>query len=68
MSTSGEDCENLYLKNCSCTGYAEISTGGNGKGCLAWSGNLVDNREANKSYGEDLYVRLSASSLRATRI
>lgn len=32
MSLSGKYYEEMYLKNCSCTGDAEISTGGQWKG------------------------------------
>ncbi|RVW68694.1 G-type lectin S-receptor-like serine/threonine-protein kinase [Vitis vinifera] len=56
------ECRAECLKNCSCTGYAEMDTHGKGKGCLMWFGPLIDIRQST-SFGQDLYVRMPASEL-----
>ncbi|GAB4846277.1 hypothetical protein Ancab_025274 [Ancistrocladus abbreviatus] len=63
LSISATDCHDYCLRNCNCTAYASSNSSGNGQGCLFWYGNLVDIRYAPNDYGQDLYVRLSASAL-----
>ncbi|KAJ9671824.1 hypothetical protein PVL29_025501 [Vitis rotundifolia] len=62
VSMGTKECRAECLKNCSCTGYAEMDTHGKGKGCLMWFGPLIDIRQST-SFGQDLYVRMSASEL-----
>ena len=42
VSTGTKECRAECLKNCSCTGFAEMDTHGKGKGCLMWFGPLID--------------------------
>ncbi|XP_019169092.1 PREDICTED: G-type lectin S-receptor-like serine/threonine-protein kinase At1g11410 [Ipomoea nil] len=57
-----EECEELCLKNCSCTAYASSNISDGGTGCITWYGELIDMREFT-SGGQDIYVRVSASDL-----
>uniref|UniRef100_A0A7N2LJ51 Uncharacterized protein n=1 Tax=Quercus lobata TaxID=97700 RepID=A0A7N2LJ51_QUELO len=57
-----KECEELCLKNCSCTAYGNLDIRKGGSGCLLWFGNLHDIRVFADG-GEDLYVRLAASEL-----
>ena len=57
-----KECEELCLKNCSCTAYGNLDIRKGGSGCLLWFGNLLDIRVFADG-GEDLYVRLAASEL-----
>ncbi|XP_057738935.1 G-type lectin S-receptor-like serine/threonine-protein kinase At4g27290 [Arachis stenosperma] len=61
-SISINHCEAECLKNCSCVAYAKLDVNASGKGCVTWFGDLFDIREA-PVYGQDLYVRVSASQL-----
>uniref|UniRef100_A0A175YLD1 Receptor-like serine/threonine-protein kinase n=1 Tax=Daucus carota subsp. sativus TaxID=79200 RepID=A0A175YLD1_DAUCS len=54
-------CNNLCLKNCSCTGYT-IANISNGVGCLTWYGDLLDIRQYSDG-GEVLYVRVDHHEL-----
>ncbi|KAH1247638.1 G-type lectin S-receptor-like serine/threonine-protein kinase [Glycine max] len=54
-----EDCKAKCLKNCSCTAFANMDTGGGGSGCSIWFGDLVDLRISES--GQDLYVRMAIS-------
>ncbi|WOH11732.1 hypothetical protein DCAR_0831223 [Daucus carota subsp. sativus] len=54
-------CNNLCLKNCSCTGYT-IANISNGVGCLTWYGDLVDIRQYSDG-GQVLYVRVDHHEL-----
>lgn len=59
-----KECEEMCLKNCSCTAYADyqISNIG-GSGCVTWTGELLDVRVYTEGGGQDLYVRLAASEI-----
>ncbi|MED6134163.1 hypothetical protein PIB30_034691 [Stylosanthes scabra] len=61
-SISINHCEAECLKNCSCVAYAKLDVNASGKGCVTWFGDLFDIREV-PVYGQDLYVRVSASQL-----
>ncbi|MED6131493.1 hypothetical protein PIB30_010246 [Stylosanthes scabra] len=61
-SISINHCEAECLKNCSCVAYAKLDVNASGKGCVTWFGDLFDVREV-PVYGQDLYVRVSASQL-----
>ncbi|KAK9984883.1 hypothetical protein SO802_034408 [Lithocarpus litseifolius] len=62
-----KECEELCLKNCSCTAYGNLDIRMGGSGCLLWFGNLVDIREIAKDGDNQIYVRLAASELDHTR-
>ncbi|KAL2455060.1 S-locus lectin protein kinase family protein [Forsythia ovata] len=55
-------CQELCLKNCSCTAFASANISGEGNGCITWHGNLVDIRQFPNN-GQDLYIRVSAAEL-----
>ncbi|KAM3696789.1 hypothetical protein ACB098_06G066100 [Castanea mollissima] len=57
-----EECNNMCLKNCSCTAYATLDIRGGGSGCILWFGELIDIREFNEN-GQDIYIRMAASEL-----
>nr|KYP55939.1 Putative serine/threonine-protein kinase receptor [Cajanus cajan] len=61
-----EECKNSCIKNCSCTAYASLDIRDGGSGCLLWFNNLVDMRKFSQR-GQDLYIRVPASELGATR-
>jgi hypothetical protein len=61
-SMSLSECEEMCLKNCSCTAYASLDVRGRGSGCLLWFGSLVDIREFAEG-GQDLYIRMATSEL-----
>ncbi|KAK3199307.1 hypothetical protein Dsin_022722 [Dipteronia sinensis] len=57
-----QECESKCLKDCSCKAYANSNSSGGGRGCLMWSGDLIDIRKhVNESSGQDLYIRVPAS-------
>ncbi|XP_075669897.1 G-type lectin S-receptor-like serine/threonine-protein kinase At4g27290 [Castanea sativa] len=39
-----KECNNICVKNCSCTGYATLDIRGGGSGCILWFGELIDIR------------------------
>ncbi|KAL2495234.1 G-type lectin S-receptor-like serine/threonine-protein kinase [Forsythia ovata] len=45
-------CQELCLKNCSCTVFASANISGGGNGCITWHGNLVDIRQFSNN-GQD---------------
>ncbi|KAJ4841988.1 hypothetical protein Tsubulata_005416, partial [Turnera subulata] len=55
------ECEEMCLKNCSCTAYAntDIKVG---IGCLLWFGDLIDMRDYAET-GQDIYIRMSGAYL-----
>ncbi|GKV30840.1 hypothetical protein SLEP1_g39615 [Rubroshorea leprosula] len=55
-------CEDMCLRNCSCTAYANADISNRGSGCVIWFGELLDMKEYS-SGGQDLFVRLNASDL-----
>nr|POE76396.1 g-type lectin s-receptor-like serine/threonine-protein kinase [Quercus suber] len=61
ITMSLEECEELCLKNCSCTAYSNLDIRGKGSGCLLWFGNLNDMRVDQD--GQDIYIRLANSEL-----
>ncbi|CAL5341863.1 unnamed protein product [Camellia sinensis] len=62
VSMGLEECERVCLRNCNCTGYANVDIRDGGSGCLIWFGDLIDIREYAEN-GQDLYVRMAASEL-----
>ncbi|CAL5405758.1 unnamed protein product [Camellia sinensis] len=62
VSMGLEECERVCLRNCNCTGYANVDIRDGGCGCLIWFGDLIDIREYAEN-GQDLYVRMAASEL-----
>ncbi|EOY12731.1 S-locus lectin protein kinase family protein, putative [Theobroma cacao] len=62
MSMNLKECENLCLKNCSCTAYANLDFREGGHGCLLWFGDLIDISDFTEG-GQDIYIRLATSDL-----
>ncbi|CAL5341854.1 unnamed protein product [Camellia sinensis] len=62
VSMGLEESERVCLRNCNCTGYANVDIRDGGSGCLIWFGDLIDIREYAEN-GQDLYVRMAASEL-----
>ncbi|KAJ4975188.1 hypothetical protein NE237_000294 [Protea cynaroides] len=58
-----KDCEQGCLKNCSCTAYAPADITGEGSGCVAWFGNLMDIRYFSDGGGDYFYLRVDAMEL-----
>ncbi|WJX19819.1 hypothetical protein P8452_09453 [Trifolium repens] len=56
------ECQKTCIKNCSCTGYANLDIRNGGSGCLLWFGDLVDMRVFSQ-WGQDLYIRVPSSEL-----
>ncbi|KAL8103316.1 hypothetical protein AgCh_027761 [Apium graveolens] len=61
-----KECENVCLKNCSCTAYSNIDIRQGGIGCLLWVDELVDIRDYGAK-GLDLYVRVAAADLEESK-
>ncbi|KAF3634404.1 G-type lectin S-receptor-like serine/threonine-protein kinase [Capsicum annuum] len=57
-----DECKEFCLRNCSCTGYANLDIRNGGSGCLLWIGEMVDIRQLSAS-GQDIYIRMSASDI-----
>ncbi|CAH9081477.1 unnamed protein product [Cuscuta epithymum] len=57
-----EECEELCLKNCSCSGYAANNISDGGTGCITWYGELIDIKEFIHG-GQDLFIRVASSDL-----
>ncbi|OMP04549.1 S-locus glycoprotein [Corchorus olitorius] len=55
-----KECRVRCLKNCSCMAYTSLYITGTGSGCAMWFGDLMDIKQQ-QSYGQDLYIRVSAS-------
>ena len=62
-----KECENLCLKNCSCTAYANAYVTRGGQGCLLWFSDLIDIGDY-KEDGQDIYVKMSASEMGTTTL
>ncbi|GKB58678.1 G-type lectin S-receptor-like serine/threonine-protein kinase isoform X1, partial [Tanacetum coccineum] len=62
-SMSLHECENLCALNVSCTAYASIDVTSGGRGCLMWSSELIDIRDAPErdNLGQDIYIKMSNS-------
>ncbi|KAI9185194.1 hypothetical protein LWI28_005200 [Acer negundo] len=57
-----QEFESKCLKNCSCKAYANSIVSGGGRGCLMWSGDLIDIRKlVDESSRQDLYILVPAS-------
>jgi hypothetical protein len=57
------ECEEMCLKNCSCTAYANYQINNGGSGCLTWTGELLEVRVYTEGGTQDLYVRLATSEI-----
>ncbi|KAL8116464.1 hypothetical protein AgCh_022824 [Apium graveolens] len=62
MKINLEECEKLFLKNCSCTAYAKADIRKGGRGCYLWFNDLID-IEGYSEDGPDIYIRMAASEL-----
>ncbi|KAK2643808.1 hypothetical protein Ddye_019003 [Dipteronia dyeriana] len=58
-----EECERECLKNCNCTGYANVYVEEMGQDCIAWYGELRDMRRYKS--GQEFYLRVDAVELAA---
>ncbi|XP_031390717.1 G-type lectin S-receptor-like serine/threonine-protein kinase At4g27290 isoform X3 [Punica granatum] len=59
-----KECENMCLRNCTCTAYAHIFESRDKKGCGFWFGDLLDIRISYSEYeARELFVRVVASEL-----
>ncbi|XP_031392613.1 G-type lectin S-receptor-like serine/threonine-protein kinase At4g27290 isoform X2 [Punica granatum] len=58
-----QECEQMCLRNCTCTAYASTSDSRGGRGCVLWFGDLLDIREINDYGNEDLFIRVMASEI-----
>ncbi|KAJ4975651.1 hypothetical protein NE237_000757 [Protea cynaroides] len=58
------ECKRGCLNNCSCTAYAPADITGEGSGCVAWFGNLMDIRYFSEG-GDHLFLRVDAVELAA---
>nr|GEV96970.1 G-type lectin S-receptor-like serine/threonine-protein kinase At4g27290 isoform X1 [Tanacetum cinerariifolium] len=59
------ECEDLCARNVSCTAYASIDVRSGDRGCLMWSSELIDIRDASEgdNLGQDIYIKKSNSDL-----
>ncbi|PHT29949.1 hypothetical protein CQW23_30448 [Capsicum baccatum] len=61
-----KECEELCLKNCSCTAYASANISAGESGCITWYGELRDIKQFTDG-AQDFYIRVSASDLERKR-
>ncbi|XP_028797563.1 G-type lectin S-receptor-like serine/threonine-protein kinase At4g27290 [Neltuma alba] len=57
-----EECQQLCLRNCSCTAYANLDIRDRGSGCLLWFKDLIDMKQLMQG-GQDIFIRVPASEL-----
>ncbi|KAK7312946.1 hypothetical protein VNO77_37215 [Canavalia gladiata] len=57
-----KECQKLYLRDCSCTAYANLDIRSGGSGCLHWFDDLIDIRMFLQN-GQDFYLKVPASEL-----
>ncbi|XP_055834143.1 G-type lectin S-receptor-like serine/threonine-protein kinase At4g27290 [Solanum dulcamara] len=57
-----EGCRQVCSTNCSCTAYSSLDISNGDKGCLFWSGELIDIRKLS-GRGQDIYIRMDSSEL-----
>ncbi|KAK2978980.1 hypothetical protein RJ640_017544 [Escallonia rubra] len=55
-------CEELCLRNCSCSGYTAANVSGAGSGCITWHGDMIDTRQFANG-GQDLFIRVDSIEL-----
>ncbi|XP_059316847.1 G-type lectin S-receptor-like serine/threonine-protein kinase At4g27290 [Lycium ferocissimum] len=55
-----EDCRQVCSRNCSCTAYSSLDISNGDKGCLFWSGELIDIRKLS-GRGQDIYIKVDSS-------
>ncbi|KAI6703885.1 hypothetical protein NL676_013021 [Syzygium grande] len=60
--SSGDNCGDRCLANCSCIAFAYFY----GLGCMIWTGNLIDIHKFSEG-GIDLYIRVADSELNKNR-
>ncbi|KAL8241145.1 hypothetical protein R6Q59_014500 [Mikania micrantha] len=62
ISISLEECENICATNVSCTAFANTDIRDGKGGCLTWSGELTDIRDATGGVvlGQDIYIKMVA--------
>ncbi|XP_059279495.1 G-type lectin S-receptor-like serine/threonine-protein kinase At4g27290 isoform X5 [Lycium ferocissimum] len=57
-----EGCRQVCSMNCSCTAYSSLDISNGDRGCLFWSGELIDIRKLSGK-GQDIYIRMDSSEL-----
>nr|BAA82743.1 glycoprotein [Brassica rapa] len=57
-----KECREKCVRDCNCTGYANMDIMNGGSGCVTWTGELVDMRKYDAE-GQDLYVKVAEASL-----
>ncbi|XAR56618.1 Non-specific serine/threonine protein kinase [Bertholletia excelsa] len=57
------ECQEVCLKNCSCTAYTNSDIRGGGGGCLLWFGDLLDIKEFSDGSGQEIYVRVGTPKI-----
>ncbi|KAL4585498.1 hypothetical protein LXL04_010119 [Taraxacum kok-saghyz] len=62
MSLGSEACEGLCLRDCTCMGYAVADISGGGRGCVTWSGGMIDARTYSDG-GQPFFIRVDADEL-----
>ncbi|XP_059660688.1 G-type lectin S-receptor-like serine/threonine-protein kinase At1g11410 isoform X2 [Cornus florida] len=65
ISSNLKECEEVCLKDCSCSGYTSVDIrggGGGGSGCVTWHNQLIDTRVFSDG-GQDIYIRVDAVEL-----
>ncbi|KAK9063013.1 hypothetical protein SSX86_016883 [Deinandra increscens subsp. villosa] len=60
-SISLEECKNICASNFSCIAFANTDIRGSKSGCLTWSSDLLDIREAPQGdiSGQDIYIKMA---------
>ncbi|KAK4352232.1 hypothetical protein RND71_027750 [Anisodus tanguticus] len=58
-----EGCRQVCSRNCSCTAYSSLDISNGDRGCLFWSGDLIDIRNLAGRGGQDIYIRMDSSEL-----
>ncbi|KAK2978974.1 hypothetical protein RJ640_017538 [Escallonia rubra] len=61
-SLGAKACEELCLRNCSCSGYTAANVSGAGSGCITWHGDIIDTRQFANG-GQDLFIRVDSIEL-----
>ncbi|XP_031120587.1 G-type lectin S-receptor-like serine/threonine-protein kinase At4g27290 [Ipomoea triloba] len=59
-----QECEQICLRNCSCTAYSILSKRNGGIGCLIWFGDLIGIRSVSPNQQDMyIYIRLASSEV-----
>ncbi|XP_060199264.1 G-type lectin S-receptor-like serine/threonine-protein kinase At4g27290 isoform X2 [Lycium barbarum] len=61
-----EGCRQICSRNCSCTAYSSLNISNGDRGCLFWSGELIDIKKL-FGRGQDIYIKMDSSELGSNR-